>query len=226
MKKLSILVFLLALTLILCSCSPSSHKHEYDEGTVTKEVTCTTAGTIEYKCKTCEHVYTKTVEAGHKWTVGTCSEAKTCTRCNETVGEAPGHTYENNICTKCQKELNLELTFADEIPLTIKNYKGDTLSSTFEITDISYTVSGASDTSVTVTIILNGEKTQDIYGTSRNTTGKIAYKIYDEEGFVIFSSTKDTVMLVEGDKFKDLKISLSGFNAEQKYTLELLDYYS
>lgn len=229
MKKIILFVTLLTLILVTTACS-SGHKHTYDDGEVTKEVTCTESGTILYSCTECPFVYTKTVESGHVWKAGDCTSPKTCERCGCEDGEAPGHVYENNVCTTCKNKLNVELELpeaSEDAPVIIHNKKGNDIQSTYKITNISYTFSGTTDDNVTVTIVLEGEKTDDaLYGTSRNVAGKIAYKIYDSEGFVIFSSTKDTMMLKEGDKFKNLKISLSGFNAEQKYTFEFFDYYS
>ena len=230
MKKILSILALLALLFSFTSCSSSPHKHTYDAGTVAKEVTCEEAGAITYACTECTHVYTKTISAGHIWSDGDCTSAKTCERCNITSGEPLGHEYENNVCVKCNHELTINLTVPQasaQTPLVVYNNKGRDSQSTYEITNISYTVSGTTDDSVTVTITLEGIKTEDkAYHASRNVVGKIAYKIYDQDGFVIFSSTKDTMMLKEGDKFKNLKISLSGFNAEQKYTLEFFDYYS
>ena len=228
MKKIFLLVISIILALTLCACSSSSHKHDYIEKSKT-EPTCSDDGSITYECKDedCKHEYTKKLPAGHVWQPSTCTSPKTCTRCKVTEGEAVGHTYENNVCTVCEHEIALDLKLpesSEEKPLVIKNIKGSA-EAIYSITEIEYSVSGSSDENVTVVITLCGEKTADaINGKELNAIGKIAYKIYDEEGYVIFSSTKDTMMLVEGDKFKNLKISLSGFNAEQKYTLEFFDY--
>ncbi len=228
MKKLSLLIVSILLVLTLCACSSSSHKHDYIE-TNKIEPTCSVEGSITYECKDedCKHIYTKTLAAGHVWQASTCTSPKTCSRCNLTEGETVGHTYENNVCTVCKHEISLQLKLpeaSNEEPFIIKNFK-DSKEAEYSITEIEYSVSGSSDDNVTVVITLCGEKTFDgINGKNLNAIGKIAYKICDEDGYVIFSSTKDTMMLVEGDKFKNLKISLSGFNAEQKYTLEFFDY--
>ena len=229
MKKILLTVTVLLLFLALTACSSSNHKHEYVIDSETA-VTCTEAGSVTYKCSECGHIYTKTINAGHSWKTGSCTSPKTCERCGETEGEAPGHTYENNVCTRCKDVLALDLeipTPSAEEPLIINNKKGEIIHSTYKITDIRCELSATSSTDITVTIILEGEKTFDKdYGKSRYSVGRIAYQIRDEEGYVIFSNTKDTMMLVEGDKFKNLKISLTGFNSEQKYTLTFMDYYS
>jgi hypothetical protein len=56
-----------------------SHVHQWDEGTVTKEATCTETGELTYKCAGCEETKTETIEAtGHSHetvvTAPTCSE--------------------------------------------------------------------------------------------------------------------------------------------------------
>ena len=228
MKKLLLFTVCVILVLAFTACSSSNHKHDYAVESETA-ATCTEAGSVNYKCA-CEHVYTKTIPAGHDWQAGTCTTSKTCKRCGEVGAEAPGHSYENGVCTSCREALTLDLnlpTASADQPLLIHNKKGDVIHSTYKITNIRDELSGTSSKDVTVTIILEGEKTFDKdYGNKRYSVGRIAYKICDEEGFVIFSNTKDTMMLVEGEKFKNLKIALTGFNTEQKYTLTFFDYYS
>ncbi len=229
MKKIILLLALLTLILSTTACSASKHKHTYDDGEVIQEVTCTQSGLIIYSCTECPFIYTKTVDSGHLWKGGSCTSSKICERCGYEYGAAPGHIYENSVCTVCKHEISVDIKLPDaseENPAVIHNKKGENIQSTYTITDISYTFSGTTDDNVTITIILKGEKVEDkLYGSSRNDIGKIAYKIYDKDGFVIFSSTKDTMLLKEGDKFNNLKISISGLNVEQKYVLEFLDFY-
>lgn len=37
----------------------------------------------------------------HVWVAATCTEAKTCSKCNETQGSALGHTTDSGICSRC-----------------------------------------------------------------------------------------------------------------------------
>ena len=229
MKKLLLTVALLLLLTALTACSSSAHKHNYAIDRETP-ATCTENGSVVYKCEDCEQIYTKSIPAGHEWEVGDCTTAKTCKKCNTVSGEAPGHTYENGICIRCKGELALDLTLpsaTEDAPLIINNRKsnGD-IRSTYQITNIEYELSGTSSKDITVTIILEGKITDDEYDGSRYSVGKIPFKICDENGVVVFSNVKDTMMLVEGEKFKNLKIALTGFNSEQKYTLTFFDYYS
>ena len=230
MKKILLTAVLLVLFIALTACSSSEHRHDY---AVASEIpaTCTENGSIIYQCTGCEHTYTKNIPAGHNWQASDCTVAKTCSKCKATEGEAPGHTYENNVCVRCKSKIALDITLptaSAEAPLLIHNRKNNSdIRSTYEITDIKYELSGTSSKDVTVTIILEGSKTKDAdYGDKRYSVGKIAYKICDEDGVVVFSNTKDTMMLVEGEKFKNLKIALTGFNSEQKYVLTFFDYYS
>ena len=230
MKKIILFATLLLLLLSLAACSSPEHKHTYT-AVETVDATCVADGYIKYECSDpdCGHPYSKTLPAGHAWVAGDCTTPKTCSACGETVGTATGHIYENKICVNCKHELVIDLSLPeanDENPLIIRNTKSGK-DAAYEINSIAYTFDGTTDDSITVTIILEGEKlSDDINGDDKNVSGKIAYKIYDEDGFVIFSSTKDTMMLTTGEKFKNLKISLSGFNAGQKYVLEFFDYYS
>ena len=90
--------------------------HAWDEGTVTKEPTCTETGVKTYKCtKGCGATWTETIDAlGHKdgqWEVtkeATCKEAGTkvmkCTRCGEVIKTETiaklEHTWDKGTVTK------------------------------------------------------------------------------------------------------------------------------
>ena len=96
--------------------------HIWDNGTITKEPTCTEAGTKVYKCTNddCDVTKTETIKAlGHNWDNGivtkepTCTDTGTkictCSRDNVTKTEtikALGHDYnDNNVCTRCNDKL-------------------------------------------------------------------------------------------------------------------------
>ena len=68
-------------------------EHAY---TLTEEEapTCTEAGAQVYCCGICQDSYSQAVDAlGHDWTNATCTAPKICKRCDETEGQALGHSY-------------------------------------------------------------------------------------------------------------------------------------
>ena len=74
--------------------------HSYSWKT-TKAATCTTQGTMVYKCSKCSNISnTKQTSAlGHNYKPATCTEAQMCTRCNVKVGGPLGHSYNPATCT-------------------------------------------------------------------------------------------------------------------------------
>ena len=48
-----------------------------------------------------EHNNNTTSGCTHAWVAATCTEAKTCSKCNETQGSALGHTTDSGICSRC-----------------------------------------------------------------------------------------------------------------------------
>ena len=92
----------------------SSCSHSYGAGTVTKEATCTEAGTRTYTCSSCGDVRTEEIKAlGHSWTSvvtkPTCTQegytTHTCANCGDIYTDAPteklSHDYVNGKCTNC-----------------------------------------------------------------------------------------------------------------------------
>lgn len=91
--------------------------HSYDEGTVTKEPTCGTAGIKIYVCALCGNEKTEVITAtlGHNYDEGvivedaTCSDAGikvyTCTVCGknktEYIPKLTTHSYTNGTCIHC-----------------------------------------------------------------------------------------------------------------------------
>lgn len=72
----------------VCKRCGLSHEHSWDEGTVTKEATCTEDGTKTYTCTLCGETKTETVPAtGHKWKykiTGSNSSVCECANCGIT----------------------------------------------------------------------------------------------------------------------------------------------
>ena len=91
---------------------PGSHVHTWDEGKVTREPTCTKAGSVTYKCTGCNE--TKTEELlplGHNWSPWEISEEPTAT--------APGTEVRRCRTDGCDAEETREIT-ADTVVLTLE----------------------------------------------------------------------------------------------------------
>lgn len=87
--------------------------HSYDEGTITKEATCTEKGVITYKCQKCSNTYTAEIAAkGHNYEAAiveaTCTEKgytiHQCSNCNDSYNdsyvEPVGHSYDAGVITQ------------------------------------------------------------------------------------------------------------------------------
>ena len=98
-------------------CSDHTILHTWDEGTVTKEATCTEAGEMTFTCTECSASKVEEIAAtGHTEAI-TPAVAPTCTAAGKTEGThcdlcgtilvaqeavpAPGHCYKDGICTVC-----------------------------------------------------------------------------------------------------------------------------
>ena len=105
MKKLFIMIFVIAFAFTLASCNNEQPPHEHDYSSVVTGSTCTEAGYTTYTC-TCGDTYTEAGEAakGHNYssvvTGSTCTEAGfttytcTCGHVYTEAGEAAkGHNY-------------------------------------------------------------------------------------------------------------------------------------
>ncbi len=89
-------------------------KHEWAAATCTEAATCSKCGETQGsplghtytgrsctgvdKCITCGSIVPS---SGHSWVDATCSEPKTCSKCNTTEGDPLGHDMVNGICTRC-----------------------------------------------------------------------------------------------------------------------------
>ena len=79
MKRLSLLLIIILLfSTTSCTDNSSKENNKTDTGNSNNSTNCS-----------------------HNWTPATCTEAKTCTLCKETVGIALGHTTDSGICSRC-----------------------------------------------------------------------------------------------------------------------------
>lgn len=92
MKKMSVLILVLAFMLVLCGCC---FHGEWYAATCTASKTCVECGETEGEA------------LGHTWTEADCTTAKTCQTCHLTEGEALGHAWQDattetpKTCTTC-----------------------------------------------------------------------------------------------------------------------------
>ena len=94
---------------LVCSyCGDSQEKvvpatgHTWGEETITTEPKCEKEGKARLTCTECGKKENKTIEAtGHSWIDATCIDAKTCSTCKKTEGEALGHTTDMGKCSRC-----------------------------------------------------------------------------------------------------------------------------
>ena len=122
MKKYIAIALSLLLLLTLCACAASAPVSTTeppmadlttDTHESTTDPTQGTTGTApcdhSWADATCTEAKTCTLcgategeAAGHTWKDATCIEPKTCTICAATEGDPADHTYENGACTLCQ----------------------------------------------------------------------------------------------------------------------------
>ena len=154
MKK-SILTICLILVIVttmtaLFACSGdasdgSNHEHSWDNGTVTKEATCSESGTLVYSCSGCSETKTEDIaklahtEAIDSMVPATCTstgltEGKHCSICNEvlvaqSIIYKTEHDYVNDVCTVCGYEIYTDgLVFSlnpSEADYSVVGYVGD-----------------------------------------------------------------------------------------------------
>lgn len=126
LKKIFLMLFLLCLVSETIGMSMYCN-HEFDVIESTP-ASCTTTGHCLYRCAKCgfekeeitprlEHSFIDTdcsspqvckicghteKPLGHEWEEATCTQAKTCRRCNATSGEPLGHEWAEASCTEAQ----------------------------------------------------------------------------------------------------------------------------
>lgn len=67
---------------------------------------CTQSGSIISACTLCGEEFTDEIPAlGHSFRDATCTQAKTCTACGITEGNALGHSYVSGKCDRCDTKM-------------------------------------------------------------------------------------------------------------------------
>ena len=88
--------------------------HNWQAATCEKPKTCSTCGSTSGSAKghawtggscteaqTCSACNAKGAAKGHTWNAATCTAPKTCKACKATTGNALGHSFKNNVCSRC-----------------------------------------------------------------------------------------------------------------------------
>ncbi|MCD7828669.1 MAG: dockerin type I repeat-containing protein, partial [Clostridiales bacterium] len=181
--------------------------HTYGDWVVTKEATCTDAGSREKTCSVCGNTTTEAISAlGHDYiktvVAATCTTAGytsyTCSRCGNTyVGDrtsATGHSFdENGVCTVCGYTKVDSISFVDTSTNTVNADAGTILiispvtlaEFSAEIAAGTWTVTAADGTAVT---------DEDAVGT----------------GYSVSNSTGTTYLIIlKGDVNGDGKVNAS-----------------
>lgn len=122
----------------------SNHEHAWDNGTVTKEATCSESGILVYSCNGCSETKTEDIaklahtEVTDSMVPASCTstgltEGKHCSVCNEVIVAQSiiyktEHDYVNDVCTICGYEIYTDgLVFslnAGEADYSVVGYTG------------------------------------------------------------------------------------------------------
>lgn len=101
MKKLIVVLTLLALLLLCAGCQ--KHTHTFGEWTVVTAATCTTDGEQKRSCE-CGETETEVLAAGHvPGDPATCTAAQICTVCNAELAASFGHDFVDYECKRCDE---------------------------------------------------------------------------------------------------------------------------
>ena len=109
-----------------------------------------------------------------------------------------------------------------ELPMDLNRRLGQGIVSSLTITEINYEVNERY-----IEFEFKGEKTFDYRGEDNADESMFAYRLLDEEGFVLKSGTFFTSSIKVGEKFKDVDtiyISDIDIDPNATYVLELSDY--
>ena len=203
---------------------------------ITTKATCTEDGFKERACTNCGDKETETIRARgyHDFIWATTTEA-TCTTDGVTTGTcecgakkteviAARHNYEKGVCTKCSRGLiNIILP---ETPITVHDYVGSNISVTTKMTSLKIgEIEKNYNDTYSITFYWAGEKIYDRSGNSHSSRCNFGYKLYDSQGFVVYSSSNSSTAVNVGEKFKDQEFgpSFLKLDPNETYTLEILN---
>ena len=196
--------------------------HSFGSWETTTAANCLQAGVKERICTDCGEKETRAISASHSWEEATCTVAKHCSKCNETIGEANGHSWSRGKCTACQESRRVNLTVQKSATVSHYNYNGKVILTTFNITDVSYTIDWGGD-SYDITIIIAGEKTYDKDGATSTDSPFIGYEILDENGYVVERLSFGISHVKVGEKTTYKKTIYCDLDPDSNYTLKFVD---
>ena len=209
-------------------------QHTYDDWNVIIPSSCLANGSEERICSICNYKETKVINAtGHTyddWNVvipSSCltngSEERICSICNyketQVIYARGQHTYVNGVCSTCKEEnRRIEMTnigsilFLPDAPLTVR--------SSVTTVEISSLECSADNSYIHLTV--SGEKTYFYYSGTHYID--ILFKVYDSEGYMIYSTSLHISDMAVGDKFKDktVEIPISKLSCGETYTLKIV----
>ena len=174
----------------------SSHSFYSSNSGVKLEATCTTEGIRETTCNNCECKKTESIPAAHNYVKGCC------TKCNNWI-------------------INIILP---DTPMTVHDFKyngtidNSCVISSVSIKEISYS---SYSNKYTITFLWSGEKIYDDDGDNYSDSVGFGYKIYDSDGFVVYSSSTHSTSIQVGEKFRDrtFETSYLELDTSKTYTL-------
>lgn len=177
--------------------------------------------------------YTDTSYCNHSWEYATCSAPTTCTICGETLGEPVDHSYDlKGKCSYCdgldpevKKILDKCSLEIPSVPVSVSHYnKSGTILKKYEITNVKYEFEPYGE-DVKLNVYISGKKTYDSLGSERTGYLGIEFKLYDEEGYVVYDHSINGVVVSEGESFKDITDGAFTLLSVKpgKYRLALID---
>lgn len=187
---------------------------------VTTEATCTANGAMTGTCE-CGEKKIEVILARHDWKDATCTKPKTCTKCQETIGSANGHSWGNyGNCNYCDESRSVKLTVQKSA--TVSRYSGKNISITFNITNVSYSIDWDKD-SYDIVISVTGKKTYDRNGITSTDSPYIGYEILDENGNVVKRSEFGITHLKVGESTTYQRTLFVELDPDINYTLNFID---
>ncbi len=170
----------------------------WSDWTIVEEADCLTEGKRERKCYYCDEYEREIIPAQHK--------------------------YLNGTCTVCNRGL-LNFVLPDA-PIIVHDFiSNDLIDETCKITSIELKEIEYRNGKYTITFVWSGEKTYDNNGDNYSSSVGFAYKIYDSEGFVVYSSQTMSVAVKVGEKFRNEEFTTVSLDIDpdEQYTMEILN---